>query len=106
MNIQQMMQQAKVMQDKMQQMQAELSNKEVHGSSGGGMIQVTMTCKGECRALTIDPSLIKEAEKEILEDLIKAAVNDAKQKADTTLAEETRKMMQDMGLPADTNLPF
>ena len=106
MNIQKMMQQAKAMQDKMQEMQEALSNVEVEGTSGGGLVKVIMTCKGECRKIDIDPSLMKEDEKEIVEDLVKAAINDAKSKADARLAEETQKMMADLGLPAGMNLPF
>lgn len=106
MNIQKMMQQAQVMQDKMQEMQEKLGHVEVEGNSGGGMVKVTSTCKGEVRAIVLDESLIVPAEKEVLEDLIKAALNDAKSKADQTLADETQKMMGDLGLPASTQLPF
>lgn len=106
MNIQKMMQQAKQMQDKMQEMQEKLGDMEVEGSAGGGLVKVVATCKGEVRKLDIDPSIIKEDDKEVLEDLIKAALNDAKSKGDATLAEETQKMMQDLGLPAGVQLPF
>ncbi len=106
MNIQKMMQQAKVMQDKMQVMQEKLGGMTVEGTSGGGMVKITMTCKGECRALVIDPSILKPEEKDITEDLIKAAINDAKAKADAKLADETQKMMSEMGLPAGVQLPF
>ncbi len=106
MNIQQMMQQAKAMQDKMQEMQERLADVEVEGASGGGLVKVVATCKGECRKIEIDPSLIKEDEKEVLEDLVKAALNDSKSKADAKLAEETSKMMQELGLPAGAQLPF
>lgn len=108
MNIQQMMQQAKQMQDKMQEMQEKLGEVEVKGTAGGGMITVTMTCKGETRDVSIDDSLLDLNEKEVLEDLIKAALNDAKSKADQKLAEETQKMMSDLGLPAGAadTLPF
>ena len=106
MNIQQMMQQAKVMQDKMQDMQEKLGEVEVEGSSGGGMVKIMSTCKGEVRAIHLDDSLIVPADKEVLEDLIKAALNDAKSKADQKLADETQKMMGDLGLPPGTQLPF
>jgi DNA-binding YbaB/EbfC family protein len=106
MNIQKMMQQAKAMQDKMQVMQEKLGGMTVEGTSGGGMVKITMTCKGECRALVIDPSILKPEEKDIAEDLIKAAINDAKAKADAKLADETQKMMSEMGLPAGVQLPF
>ncbi|MEM8833871.1 MAG: YbaB/EbfC family nucleoid-associated protein [Pseudomonadota bacterium] len=106
MNIAKMMQQAKVMQDKMQEMQEKLGEIEVQGTAGGGMVKVTMSCKGETRSVAIDPSLIDPSEKEVLEDLIKAALNDAKAKADQTMAEETQKMMEEMGLPAGAQLPL
>lgn len=106
MNFQKMMQQAKVMQEKMAAMQDKLGQIEVRGSAGGGLVSVTTTCKGEVKALSIDPSAINPADKEILEDLLKAALNDAKAKADQTLADETQKMMSDMGLPAGMGLPF
>lgn len=106
MNIMKMMQQAKEMQSKMAAMQEKLGEAEVQGSSGGGLVKVVSSCKGEVKKLDIDPSLIKGEEKEVLEDLIKAALNDCKAKADQRLAEETQKLMGEMGLPADMNLPF
>jgi len=109
MDVQKMMQQAKVMQDKMQAMQEKLGDMEVEGSAGGGVTKVVATCKGEVRKISIDDSLMDLNEKEMLEDLVKAALNDAKAKADLTLAEETKKMMEEMGLPpgaAGGGLPF
>jgi len=106
MNIQEMMKQAKVMQEKMATMQESLANVEVTGASGGGVVEATMTCKGEMRGIKIDDSLMDLNEKEVLEDLIKAAINDAKAKADQKLADETQKMMSEMGLPAGVQMPF
>lgn len=106
MNIQKMMQQAKEMQEKMQEMQEKLGEVEVEGQSGGGLVKVVMSCKGDVRALDLDPSILVASEKEVTEDLIKAALNDAKAKADQRLADETQKMMGDMGLPAGMQLPF
>lgn len=106
MNIQKMMQQAKDMQDKMAVIQDKLSDIIVEGSAGGGMVKVSMTCKGEPKSVTIDPSLMNPNEVEIVEDLVKAAFTDAKAKADQTMADETQKMMGDMGLPAGMQLPF
>jgi len=108
MNIQEMMKQAKVMQDKMQQMQEKLGDVMVEGKSGGGLVTATITCKGEARGIKIDDSLMDLNEKEVLEDLIKAALNDAKSKADQKLADETQKMMSELGLPAGAagGLPF
>ena len=105
MDIQKMMQQAKEMQDRMQQMQIELAEREVQGESGGGLVKVTMTCKGNVRKLDIAPEIIDRDDKETLEDLVMAAINMARQKADQTMADETQKMMQDMGLPANVELP-
>lgn len=106
MNIQQMMQQAKVMQDKMQEMQEKLGDVEVTGTAGGGVVTITITCKGEARGVTIDDSMMDLNEKDVLEDLIKAAINDAKAKADQKLAEETQKMMGELGLPEGVKLPL
>jgi len=106
MNIAKMMQQAKVMQDKMAEMQEKLGEIEVEGTAGGGLVKVITTCKGEVRNLSLDESILVPSEKEVIEDLIKAAMNDAKVKADQKMANETQGMMGDMGLPAGTKLPF
>ena len=106
MDIQQMMQQAKIMQDKMQEMQEKLSNVEVTGTAGGDVVTATLTCKGDARQITIDDSLMDLNEKDVLEDLIKAAINDAKAKADQKLAEETKKMMGELNLPEGVKLPL
>lgn len=108
MNIAKMMQQAKAMQDKMQVMQEQMGKTTVEGISGAGLVKVVMTCKGQCQSIMIDPSLVKIEEKEVMEDLLMAAINDAKGKADSKMAEETQKMMNDLGLPAGMagNLPF
>jgi DNA-binding YbaB/EbfC family protein len=109
-NIQQMMQKAQVMQKKMAALQEELADVEVQGSAGGGLVRVVMTCKGALREIAIDPSLIVASEKDMLEDMIKAACNDARSKADQKMAEETQKAMADMGLPpgmlGNGGLPF
>ena len=106
MNIQKMMQQAKEMQEKMAEMQDKLGEIIVEGAAGAGMVKVTMTCKGEVQKIDIDPSVIVAEDKEVLEDLIKAALNDAKMKADQKMAEETQSAMGDMGLPAGIKMPF
>lgn len=105
MNIQEMMKQAQIMQKKMQEMQDKLGEMEVQGQSGGGMVKVVMTCRGEVRKITINPEVINPEERETLEDLVMAAVNMAKDNADNTLAEETRKMMEELGLPGNMQLP-
>lgn len=106
MNIQEMMRQAQTMQKRMEEMQAKLGELEISGQSGGGMVKVVMTCKGEVRKIDIAPEMIDPAEKETLEDLIKAAINMARQNADAKLAEETKRMMSEFGLPPDFKLPL
>ena len=100
MNIQEMMKQAEVMQDKMAEMQEKLGDVEVQGNAGSDMVKVTITCKGEAKKIEIADSMMDLNEKEVLEDLVKAALNDAKMKADQKLAEETKKMMEELGIPA------
>lgn len=99
MNIAKMMQQAKAMQDKMQVLQERMGDELVDGASGGGVVKVTMTCKGQCQSITLDPSVVVADDKDVLEDLLKAAINDAKAKADAKMADETQKMMAELGLP-------
>jgi DNA-binding YbaB/EbfC family protein len=110
MNIAKMMQQAKAMQEKMGTMQEKMASVVVEGTSGGGLVKISMTCKGQCQSISLDDALLKD-DKQVLEDLIKAAINDAKGKADAKLAEETQKMMSELGLPpgalgAAGGLPF
>lgn len=106
MNIGQMMKQVQDMQAKMADMQSRLGDVEVSGQSGGGMVLVTMNGKTEIRKISIDPKLIDPNDKEMLEDLIVAAVNDAKVKAEARIAEETEKMMGGIKLPPGVKLPF
>lgn len=108
MNIVKMMQQAKGLQDKMEALQERMGNVMVEGTSGGGAVKIVMTCKGQVYSVDIEPSLIKADEKEMLEDLIKAASNDAKSKGEAMMADETQKMMAELGLPAGMagKLPF
>lgn len=106
MDMMKMMQQAKQMQDKMMQMKADLEKVEVTGQAGGGMVEATMTCGGQLKGMKIAPEVITPEDPEMLEDLITAAVNDAKSKADQKTAEETKTMMGGMGLPGNIDLPF
>ncbi len=106
MNIAKMMQQAKAMQDKMQSLDAQMATIYVEGSAANGAVKTVMSCKGQCQSLTLDPSIIDANDKEMLEDLIVTAINDAKMKADAKVAEETQKMMAGLGLPAGVKLPF
>jgi nucleoid-associated protein EbfC len=106
MDIMGLMKKAGAMQAKMAEMQAELDNVAVEGLSGGGLVKVTLTAKGALQGLSIDPSLLKEDEKEILEDLIVAAHADAKRKAESLLEEKMKAMTAGLGLPAGMKLPF
>ncbi len=105
MNIADMMKQAKVMQQRMEELQAQLAVTEVEGASGGGLVSVVMTCKGDVRSLKISPEIVNPADVETLEDLVMAAVNMARQNADSTMASETARMMDGMGLPSNFELP-
>ncbi len=101
-----MMKQAKELQEKMQALQEEVAAMEVEGAAGGGLVSVVMTGKSEMKRLKIDPSLIKPEDAEILEDLIVAAVNDARAKAEQVLADKMRAMTGGLQLPPGMNLPF
>ena len=105
-NIAQMMKQAQEMQSRVEEMQNQLQTIEVTGESGAGLVTVTMTGKGMMRVINIDPSLATPAEVEVLEDLIVAAVNDARQKAEDLAAEEMRKLTGGLSLPPGFKLPF
>ena len=105
-NLGSMMKQAQQMQAQMQEMQARLEELEVEGSAGGGMVSAVVTGKGALRRLSIDPSLVDPDEREVMEDLIVAAVNDAKNKADERMQEETQKLMGGLQLPPGMKLPF
>jgi len=99
-----MMKQAMQLQSKMKALQEELALIEVTGTAGGGMVNVTMTAKMEIKALKIDPSLIKPDEREILEDLVVAAINDARRKAETTMQEKMSALTGGLPLPPGLGL--
>jgi len=103
-NIGQMMKQAQMMQENMRRMQEQLGTIEVEGQSGSGMVKVAMTCKHEVRRVSIDPSLT--ADREMLEDLLVAAINDAARKVDANVSEKMGSLTAGMGLPAGLKLPF
>ncbi len=103
-NIMSMMKQAQELQSKMAELQAELETMEVEGTSGGGLVKCTLTGKGVMARLSIDPSLIKPEETEILEDLIVAAHNDAKQKAEKAMAEKMQALTSGLPLPPGLKL--
>src|SRR6202000_2929533 len=94
-----MMKQAAQLQSKMQAMQDELSQVEVEGSSGGGLVNVRISGKMEVKAVKIDPSLIKAEEREVLEDLLVTAFNDARRKAETSMQEKMQSLAGGLGLP-------
>lgn len=99
-----MMKQAKELQERMQQMQAELETTEVEGASGGGLVTVQLTAKGECKAVRIDPSLAKPEEVEILEDLIVAALGDARAKAERVMQDKMQAVTGGLPLPPGLKL--
>ena len=105
-NIGNMMKQAQQLQKKMSEAQEKLNSIEVEGSSGGGMVKVTSTAKGEIKRISIDHSLMKQEEKEITEDLIVAAINDAKQKGEIAAQEEMKSVTGGIPLPPGMKLPF
>jgi nucleoid-associated protein EbfC len=106
MDIMGMMKKAQAMQAKLQEAQDELGRVEVEGASGGGMVAVTMSAKGELRAVRIDPSLMTPADKEMLEDLILAAFADAKVKADRAAQDKMQSLTEGLPLPPGMKLPF
>jgi DNA-binding YbaB/EbfC family protein len=99
-----MMKQATQLKARMEEMQAELDLITVEGTSGGGMVTVTLTAKGEMKGLKIDPSLVKPDEKEIIEDLIVAAHGDARRKADAAMAEKMKSLTGGLPLPPGLKL--
>ena len=105
-NIGNMMKQAQQMQKKISEAQEKLNSIEVEGVSGGGMVKVTASAKGDIKRITIDDSLMKPEEKEMTEDLIVAAINDAKQKGETAAKEEMKSVTGGIPLPPGMKLPF
>ena len=105
-NLAGMMKQAQQMQDKMKALQDELMEAEVTGSSGGGMVEITMSGKHETKRVKIDPSLIVADDAEVLEDLIAAAFNDAKTKVETMMQEKMSELTGGLQLPPGMSLPF
>tara|TARA_R110002094_G_scaffold77933_2_gene84428 strand:- start:862 stop:1206 length:345 start_codon:yes stop_codon:yes gene_type:complete len=101
-----MMKKAQEMQGKMAQLQDDMANIMVTGESGAGLVKATATAKGELKALDIDPSIFNGDDKEVVEDLILAAIKDAQAKASERAQSEMAKVTEGMGLPADMKLPF
>lgn len=100
-----LMKQAQEMQEKMQKMQEELANAEVVGQSGAGLVSINMTGRHDVKRVTIDPSLMSE-EKEVLEDLIAAAINDAVRKIEQNTQQQMAGMTAGMQLPPGFKMPF
>jgi hypothetical protein len=100
-----LMQQAQKMQDNMKRLQDELAQTEVEGQSGAGLVKVTMTCKKQVRRVAIDPSLVGD-DKDMLEDLVAAAFNDAVRRAEETEQQKMASITAGMPLPPGFKLPF
>ena len=101
-----MMKKAQEMQGKMAEMQDELGRITVEGESGAGLVRATATAKGELKALSIDPSIFSAEDREVVEDLIVAAVRDAQEKGRARNREEIEKITSGLGLPPGFKLPF
>lgn len=98
-NLNQLMKQAQQMQTKMTALQEELANMTVEGTSGGGLVVVTMSAKGDVRSIVIDPTLLNPDEKDMVEDLLLAALNDGRQKAEAKAAAEMAKITGGLSIP-------
>lgn len=101
-----MMKQAKQLQEKMQAVQEEIAAMSIDGSAGAGLVSVTTNGKGDVKSVKIDPSLLRPEEVEILEDLIVAAMSDARSKAEAAVAEKMQAMAGGLNLPPGVKLPF
>ena len=106
MNLGKMMKQAQELQSKMAEMQERLAESEVEGSSGAGMVTAVLNGKNELKRLKIDPSLVDPADIEVLEDLVIAAVNDARARVEQHVKSEMSKLTGGLNLPPGMNLPF
>jgi len=104
-NIGNLMKQAQAMQANVQKAQAEIASIEVEGAAGGGMVKVTMTGRHEVKRVQLEPAVVSE-DKEMLEDLIAAALNDAVQKVEARVQEKMASVMGGMQLPPGMKLPF
>ena len=101
-----MMKRAQEMQTRLAEMQEQMARTVVLGEAGAGLVKARVTVKGEVTGLDIDPSILIPSEKEVIEDLIIAAIKDAQAKGAAKQADETRQLMESLGLPADMKLPF
>lgn len=105
-NIQKMMQQAQQMQFRLQELQEKFREIFVNGEAGSGAVKITLSCSGAMQSLQIDQSLLKADGKDMLEDLIVAAYNNANDAKELRVKTETQQLMESMGLPKDQKLPF
>ncbi len=105
-NMGNLMKQAQMLQANMQRAQAEIANLEVTGEAGGGMAKVVMNGKHQVRRVTLDPSIVSSDDREMLEDLVAAAINDAVQKVERSTQEKMSSLMGGMNLPPGMKLPF
>ena len=101
-----MMAKAKEMQAKMEEMQGRIADIEAEGEAGAGLVTAKVTGEGVVKGLNIDQSIFQPSEKEVVEDLILAAIKDAREKADRMAAQEKEKLTEGLGLPPGMNLPF
>ncbi|MCK6371373.1 MAG: YbaB/EbfC family nucleoid-associated protein [Gammaproteobacteria bacterium] len=102
----QLLKQAQRMQSEMQKAQAELANIEVQGEAGGGMVRIAMSCGHEVRSISIDPSLLAGDDREMLEDVLVAAFNDALRKVEKAVQERCSGLTAGMNLPGGLKMPF
>ena len=100
-----LMRQAQQMQENMSKLQEQLASIEIEGQSGAGMVRVTMTCRRDVKRVSIDPSLLAD-DKEMLEDLVAAAINDAVRKVEAAVQEKMAGLTGGLGLPPGMKLPF
>ncbi len=105
-NLGQMMKQVQELQSRMQAMQSRLDGLMIEGQSGGGLVKVTLNGKGAMKAISIDASLLRPDEREILEDLILAAHTDARTRMEATIADEMKEMTGGLPLPPGLQFPF
>ncbi|MHA6346509.1 YbaB/EbfC family nucleoid-associated protein [Roseivivax sp. CAU 1761] len=101
-----MMKKAQEMQTRMAALQEDLHTMTVTGESGAGLVKAVASAKGELKSLDIDPSIFNGDDKEVVEDLILAAIKDAQTKASDRAQDEMRKLTESLGLPADMKMPF
>ena len=101
-----LMKQAQQMQDNMKKMQEQLASVEVEGQSGAGLVKAIVTCRNDVKRIVIDPSLLVGEDKDMLEDLVVAAINDALRRAEATAAEKMGTVTQGLPLPPGFKLPF